>query len=333
MNRTRWISFALTAALTLSLSACRAGETPPSHAASTPPQSTAPAQDTEQPTEETGLSFSALRELEFYFASGAGGWRTVLYVDGSGGFSGSYSDSNMGSGENGVYSIQYRCDFTGRFTRPEQVNDYIYSVGIAELEYQREAGTEEIADGVHYFYTHPYGLEDAEDILIYLPGAPLAQLPEEFKSWVGYYGSTAGELPFYALNNTVHQQGFSSYDRLERIRSDLEWVGSYAAELEAELDSGDLTQEACLEKARQLAQLWDDQLNELWDCLEQRLDPADMETLTAEELEWIARKEDQSDQAAREAGGGAPGDILQARRTAQLTEERVSQLMAVLEAG
>ena len=150
----------------------------------------------------------------------------------------------MGSGENG---IQYRCDFTGQFTQPVRVNDYTYSVRIDEITYEKEAGTDEVIGVTHYYYTDPYGLEDAEDILIYLPGAPLGQLPQEFRSWVGYSENTRDELPFYALNNAVHQQGFSSYDRLESIRESLEgWVEPYAAELETEITSG--SSQGCVRK-------------------------------------------------------------------------------------
>ena len=71
----------------------------------------------------------------------------------------------------------------------------------------------------------------------------------------------------------MHQQGFSSYDRLESIRESLEgWVEPYAAELETEITSGEFTQEVCEEKAARMYEIWDGQLNDLWDCLGQRLD-------------------------------------------------------------
>ena len=50
------------------------------------------------------------------------------------------------------------------------------------MDYEKEPGTEEIIDGILYRYSDVYGLEDAEDILIYLPGAPLEKLPQEFRS-------------------------------------------------------------------------------------------------------------------------------------------------------
>ena len=272
--------------------------------------------------------FSQLKDLEFYFSSGAGGWRTILHIDGYGSFSGTYSDSDMGSGENGIHRIQMRCDFSGQFTQPVRVDDYTYSMRIDHIEYEKEAGTEEVIDGTQYCYTDPYGLEDAEDILIYLPGAPLGQLPQEFRSWVGYSENTRDELPFYALNNAVHQQGFSSYDRLESIRESLEgWVEPYAAELETEITSGEFDQWACEEKAARMYELWDGQLNELWDCLGQRLDPADMEALTAEELEWISWKEEQAVQAGAGPHEGCTQAAAEDMAAAELTRDRVYELL------
>lgn len=269
--------------------------------------------------------FSQLKDLEFYFASGAGGWRTILHIDVYGSFSGTYSDSDMGSGEHGV---QYRCDFTGQFTQPVRVNDYTYSVRIDEIAYEKEAGTEEVIDGTQYCYTDPYGLEDAEDILIYLPGAPLGQLPQEFRSWVGYSENTRDELPFYALNNAVHQQGFSSYDRLEDIRESLEgWVEPYAAELETEITSGEFDQWVCEEKAARMLELWDDQLNDLWNCLEQRLDPAELEPLTAEQEAWAAWKEEQVTQAGAGPHEGYPQAVAEDVAAAELTRDRVYELL------
>ena len=325
MNRKKLTALTLAGVLALSLAAC--GE-PAASPASFAPVETAEADFRREPAQETtgdpaaaleeDSLFSQLKNLEFYFASGAGGWRTVLHIDGSGGFSGTYSDSDMGgSGEDGIWGIQHRCDFTGQLTQPVRVDEYTYSVRIDEIAYEKEAGTDEVVGVTHYYYTDPYGLEDAEDILIYLPGAPLGQLPQEFRSWVGYYGNTRDELPFYALNNAVHQQGFSSYDRLESIRDSLEWMEDSTASIKAELTGGALTRTEREEWAASLAEIWDGALDDLWGCLEQRLAPAELEPLAAEQAEWRAWKEAQ-----------AAGSDLAA---AELTRDRVYALLEGLE--
>ncbi len=176
-----------------------------------------------------------------------------------------------------------------------------------------------------------YGLEDTEELLLYLPGAPLAELTQEFRGWVGYYDETEGELSFYALNNEAHQQGFESYDWVERVRTDVEWAEETAAEYETKiLEDTSLSQGELNELSAQMFDLWDIQLNEVWAVLQQMLSQTDMEALTAEELEWIAWKEEQLARTGEEAGGGSLAIMLQAQRAAELTRERVYVLLEYL---
>lgn len=140
MNRKKLTALTLAAALALSLSACGEPAAPAASPDVSVPAQTPEPEITAQPAAEEISLFSQLKDLEFYFSSGAGGWRTVLHIDGSGGFSGTYSDSDMGgSGEDGIWGIQHRCDFTGQFTQPVRVNDYTYSVRIDEIAYEKEA--------------------------------------------------------------------------------------------------------------------------------------------------------------------------------------------------
>ena len=141
---------------------------------------------------------------------------------------------------------------------------------------------------------------------------------------MGYYENTRDKLPFYALNNEAHQQGFESYDWVERVRTDVEWAEETAAEYETKiLEDTSLSQGELNELSAQMFDLWDIQLNEVWAVLRQMLPQADMEALTAEELEWIAWKEEQ----AALAGAGMDGTL----RAAELTRERVGVLEEYLE--
>ena len=315
---------ALAGALALTLAGCGETDSVPPAA---PTFSPVPAET--QPAAE--FSFADLRRLQFRFSSGAGAWSTLLAVRPDGSFYGEYHDTDMGGGEPDIRAVQWNCKFTGRFAQPVQVNDYTYSMGIAEISYEKEAGTEEVIDGIQYYYTAPYGLEDAEEILVYLPGAPLGELPQEFRGWVGYYENTRDKLPFYALNNESHQQGFGSYDWVERVRTDVEWAEETAAEYETKiLEDTSLSQGELNELSAQMFDLWDIQLNEVWAVLRQTLPQADMEALTAEELEWIAWKEEQLARTGEEAGGGSLAIMLQAQRAAELTRERVYVLLEYL---
>ena len=316
---------ALAGALALTLAGCGETDSVPPAASPTPTFSPVPAET--QPAAE--FSFADLRRLQFRFSSGAGAWSTLLVVRPDGSFYGEYHDTDMGGGEPDIRAVQWNCKFTGRFAQPVRVNDYTYSVRIARIDYERAVGEEAFADGFHYYYTEPRGLEDTEELLIYLPGAPLGELPQEFRGWVDH-GDQGEALLSYALNNEAHQQGFFSRNLVREIIYSLISARDESGELEQQLQDATLSQEERETKAEELYQVWDNELNEVWDALNRLLSPEDMEALTAEELEWIAWKEEQLARTGEEAGGGSLAIMLQAQRAAELTRERVYVLLEYL---
>lgn len=291
--------------------------------------------EVDQKEEDGTLSFADFANLQFDFSSGAGAWRTILTIHADGSFSGEYIDSDMGdTGDDYPNGTMYQCNFSGQFTQPVKVNDYTYSMQISELNYVEEAGKEEIKDGVLYVYSDVYGLDNAEDILIYLPGAPLAELPEEFRMWVGYYDLTNipdTELPFYALNNEKQQYGFSSYNIVDNLKDNLALIEDRAASLETSLETETLTQSEYNENTEALYWLWDSALNQIWEVLKQVLDTETMASLTAEELEWIAAKEQAVDEAGAEYEGGTMQPMIMNRKAAEITKTRVYELMELLD--
>lgn len=127
------------------------------------------------------------------------------------------------------------------------------------------------------------------------------------------HGDQGEALLSYALNNEAHQQGFFSRNLVREIIYSLISARDESGELEQQLQDATLSQKERETKAEELYQVWDNELNEVWDALNRLLSPEDMEVLTAEELEWIAWKEEQAALAGagmgrRPAGGGAdPG--------------------------
>ena len=142
-----------------------------------------------------GFSFADVADREFYFSSGAGAWYTVLYIHEDGSFDGHYEDTNLGDMGDNYNGTIYYSDFTGQFTEPEKVDDTTYRFRIQSIEYPLGFG-EEIKDGVRYSYTGEYGLDGAEELYMYLPGSELADLPESFLTWVGYYNPESTENRF-----------------------------------------------------------------------------------------------------------------------------------------
>lgn len=285
--------------------------------------------------EDSQFSFKDISNLEFWFGSGVGAWCTVLTVNEDGTFEGSYHDFDMGDiGEGYPEGTCYLSGFEGRFTQPKKVDEYTYSVKIESIELDNEVDTEEIVDGVKYIYTQPYGLYDAEDILIYIPGSSIKELPEEYRSWVGYNdvtNLTETELPYYGLFNVKTGDGFSSYGKSEdSIDDELLFIEQLASDLEDKLQNENLTQSDMTEISSQLYQLWDNELNTIWAKLKETLDSETMATLTKEEREWISYKEDEIKKAGAEYEGGTMQPMVENDKGAELTKVRVYELAEYL---
>lgn len=177
-------------------------------------------ENTQTPVEnssgESTIQFADFSKHQFVFSSGVGAWQTMLNINEDGTFKGEYSDSDMGdTGEGYPDGIVYSSTFEGKFTALEKINDYTYSMTIETIKLEKEVGTEEIIDGIKYIYSEPYGLDGAKEIYIYTPQAPLKELPEGFRSWVGYMDLSDVKdeyLSFYGLYNIETESGFSSYE-------------------------------------------------------------------------------------------------------------------------
>lgn len=287
-----------------------------------------------------GFSFADVADRYFEFSSGAGGWYTELYIHEDGTFDGHFQDSDMGVSDpeypNGTL---YYSDFTGSFTAPEKVDDTTYVFQIETIEYPLGFG-EEIKDGYYYDYVTAYGLDGAADLYMYLPGSRIADLPEAYRSWVGYYdldALTETELPFYGLYNEAEENGFSSYS-LETVHTDsrvgeeVSAAETKAAELETALQNTQ-TQADLNTLSGELYTVWDDALNAIWEILKEELSAEDMKQLTKEELQWIDEKEAAVQAAGAEVEGGSMYSMVVNQKAADLTKERVYELAKYSTAG
>lgn len=288
----------------------------------------------EADTEEAGqnLKFEDLEDYQFYFLSGAGGWRTTLNVDADGKFDGVYSDSEMGStGEGYPNGTYYYCEFVGTFSNLTQVNDYTYSVEIEELSTIKEPGTNEIIDEVLYEYSIPYGIDGTEELLIFLPGAPISELPEEYMNWVrnALDDPNAKTLPFYGLYNEKEQNGFYSYNVSAHVEEDVALLEEWANSLKDLLENEELTQAEMNEAAAELYATWDSALNLLWNELKKDMPDDEFAKLLDEQREWIKVKEDAVAKAGAEYEGGSMYSLVVNMEAADITEQRVYELYEI----
>lgn len=168
---------------------------------------------------EGAMPLASAFPIEFLFASGASSSGTELVLNQDGSFAGRHFDHENATGAGFPKGTCYLCDFSGRFENIRQITPYIYSMTLAELDTEKEEGEEWIEDDVLYIAARPYGLEDGEEFLLYTPGVPLEEIPEEFLSWWmgrGSYQEDEGSrqtLPCYGLFNIATGEGFFQYER------------------------------------------------------------------------------------------------------------------------
>ena len=76
--------------------------------------------------------------------------------------------------------------------------------------------------------------------------------------------------------------------------------------------------------------VFDMTLNEIWGILKRNLNADDMAALTKEQLDWIAMKEASMKEAGAEVEGGSMYGMVVNQRGAQLTKERVYELLEIV---
>lgn len=279
---------------------------------------------------EVRFSFGELAYQEFHFNSGAGAWGTVLIIRPDGSFWGTYQDTNMGEQDEAYPNGSiYRSDFSGRFSQPQWQDTYTGVLKIEELRYEVEPGTVEIRDGARYTYSTAYGLTETEELVLYLPGKSLEQLPEQYIPWAGLYGYEGTTLPHYGLYNPGWETGFYSINILDTIRSSIQTAEEAEASTDASLNEFS-TQADMNDAAQQKYLIWDDTLNQLWADLKGLLSEEEMRTLTNEELAWIQEKEAAALEAAAEYEGGPLYPTIYYSTLSNLTKQRVYELLEYL---
>ena len=289
--------------------------------------------DGKMTAEDAGsFPFADVAGWEFYFSSGAGAWYTAMDIHADGTFDGHYQDADMGDiGEGYSNGTLYYCDFSGKFTQPEKVNETTYVFQIESIEYPYGIGEEiNTEEQIHYIYTEAYGLDGAKDLYLYLPESRVADLPEDYVNWV-HWDIQGDTLGFYGLYNEAEGDGFSSYlyqeyaSVYDRIAAEIAATEEQAADLEAELQKAS-SQADMNEISGQIYQVWDDTLNEIWGIMKANLNPELMDQLTVEERAWITGKEAAIKEAGAEYEGGSMQSLVMNSKAAELTRERAYEL-------
>ena len=177
----------------------------------TPEPTTVPsATDKGAASDKNSFAFSDLAGLEFCFESGAGAWSTVVTIEPDGTFNGYYHDTDMGdTGKGYPNGTKYESIFSGQFSAPQKVDEYTYSMKCVSLKAEGTVNEEKIVDGEKIITSDPYGFDNADEFLLYLPGKKVSELPQMFVDWIQY--SIEGDtLTSYGLYNVGGEEGFSN---------------------------------------------------------------------------------------------------------------------------
>lgn len=278
---------------------------------------------------ETSENFFTSLPDSFNFASGVGAWGTSLDLNDDGSFTGQFHDTNMGeSGENYPNGTVYLCDFSGKFSQPERIDDYTYSMYLEYLETEHPAGEEFYENGMKHVYSDPYGFDNAEEFYIYLPGAPVSEIPYEFMTWSHLPLDTTNYLPddFYGIYNVNEGLGFVGYIDVIDMNSVLYYLETEDARINDALMNA-MTQTEINAYSDKLYTLWDDELNSMWKELKEKLDKQAMDQLTNEQLQWISDKENAAAREAAPYEGGSLYSAVYSDVVYRWTKERVYYLV------
>ncbi|WP_373892127.1 hypothetical protein ACAW68_01600 [Weissella confusa] len=147
---------------------------------------------TDKPKQQKTI-FQQIAGRDFWFTSGAGGWRTVMTINEDGTFSGKFTDSDMGDiGTDYPKGSMKISEFTGRLENVQKVSDTAYTMTVAQLDYN-PADVTTIVDGVREITAEPYGIGLNDAITIYLPGQEVDRNDTTYRMWLGTggpYGDT-----------------------------------------------------------------------------------------------------------------------------------------------
>lgn len=277
--------------------------------------------------ETADLTFADLAQRQFEFCSGAGAWCENFTIEKDGFFTGLYNDSDMGA------ATCYSSSYTGHFTNLTKINEYTYTMELADISYKETVGTEEIVDNVRYIYVGSYCLGTADTFTIYLPGTPLTELPEGIEFWIGYANGNEEELTMITIVDDAHGYGIYSYDRLAPLEDAQMTFNTYKESYEYynEMLSEAGTTAEMVEYTATMYELSDECLNYIWRLIRYNVEEDAYNAILAEQREWIAEKEAAAEEAASEYEGGSFAAVSYNNVLATMTIERCEELIGYLE--
>ncbi len=144
----------------------------------------------------------------FILQGGNPSWRTTLKINKDGTYSGDYLENLGEQTEEGVtYTNYYTAEYSGNFKSIEKIDDYTYALTLGDYATVYMTGDAWTEDNKSYIAAEGIGFFGCDRFMVYLPGKPTADLPDNFLIWVPDKISS-GKLTCFAIHNTVDGYGF-----------------------------------------------------------------------------------------------------------------------------
>lgn len=122
-----------------------------------------------------GIEFTSIRE-------GFHGPNIMIQPDGT--FNGTFDETfPIYSDNDSLNSIAFECNYNGQFSSLTKTGPYEYTMKCNLIEMQGTIGDETIVDGKKIITTEPYGFENTDEFILYLPGKKVSELPEGLLKW------------------------------------------------------------------------------------------------------------------------------------------------------
>ena len=104
-------------------------------------------------------------------------------------------------------------DFTGKFTNIKQIDDSVYTMTLSSYTLTHQVGDDWYSDGYAYYADEIYGLKNNVKFILYTPGTPIPDMPEEvLMSFPGDDFEGAKFFNYYCLYNVDYGCAFFEYN-------------------------------------------------------------------------------------------------------------------------
>ena len=113
----------------------------------------------------------------------------------------------------------YGCTFNGQLSLGEKISDTAYNVKIDSCKQDEGQVAEAIEDEVRYVTADPVGVKEGMEMVLYLPGQKVEEIPEALRFWLHLEEGpeAAEELTFYALCSEQEDVGFVGSEKMTGI--------------------------------------------------------------------------------------------------------------------